>query len=187
MRVVMSGAASAAKPVREELEAAGHEVLAPAETVPGRNVQAYVQLPQLLPVVQDGSEKSLTARMGEFLAHGLLARFSEAAALLPHLADEATIVLVGGNTPVPGTAVDDQQARLALLRVLAHALRAEEAPRRLRVRVLPHATSPEQVVRTALGEAVDRQPASEPSAGEDAELSYEDWRTQVLGLATVEF
>lgn len=186
MRVLVSGAGSAVQPVRELLEKAGHEVR-PPDAVGGGELDAYVQLPQLLSVTT-GSGGSLTARMGSFLADGLLARFAEAADVLPHLAEAATVVLVGGNTPVPGTAVDDQQARLALLRVLAHALRAEEAPRKLRVRVLPHATSPDDVVRIALGEASQLpQPTADSSDGADTDLSYEDWRIQVLGLATVEF
>ena len=204
MLVVLTGAGAAAAPVQAELESAGVRVItvpdeagdaasvvssAIAARTAGQHVDAYVQLPKLLAVEQTPSGGSLVARMGQFLADGLLARFQMAAAVLPHLAEDASVVLVGGNTPVPGTAVDDQEARLALLRVLAHALRAEEAPRHLRVRVLPHGTATQTVAATALGreDAAQKPASAAPPGNSDVDMSYEDWRTQVLGLATVEF
>jgi len=84
--------------------------------------------------------------------------------------------------------VDDQEAQLALLRVLTHALRADQAARRLRVRVLDHAVSPQAIAQMALG-GDEPPPRSHQTVleDEDGELSYENWRTQVLGLATFEF
>jgi hypothetical protein len=205
MLVVLTGAGAAADPVRSQLESAGATVVTTPDDVGGAGADAvaaaigqvaagsvadaYVQLPTVLPIDGQIEGGSLVAQMGQFLADGLLARFRLAAAVLPHLREDATVVLVGGNTPVPGTAVDDQEARLALLRVLAHALRAEEAPRHLRVRVLPHATSPDVVARTAFGESAPEPPPQQgaPAGDSDVDLSYADWRTQVLGLATVEF
>jgi len=200
--VVLTGAGAAAAPVRSQLESAGATVVTVPDGVQqsqdvaealsggsGRSADAYIQLPTVLPVDGAPSGGSLVARMGQFLADGLLARFRLAAAVLPHLGEESAVVLVGGNTPVPGTAVDDQEARLALLRVLAHALRAEEAPARLRVRVLPHGTDPSVIAETALGRSAPepRPAATAPAGNSDVDLSYADWRTQVLGLATVEF
>jgi hypothetical protein len=201
--VVLTGAGAAAAPVRSQLESAGATVVTVPDAVQqsqdvaealtaagsGRSADAYIQLPTVLPVDGAPGGGSLVARMGQFLADGLLARFRLAAAVLPHLGEEATVILVGGNTPVPGTAVDDQEARLALLRVLGHALRAEEAPARLRVRVLAHGTDPGLIAEVALGRSTpEPQPAATAPAGNsDVDLSYADWRTQVLGLATVEF
>jgi hypothetical protein len=195
MLVLISGAEQVARPVQRALEQIGATVVdAGADTdggasgLAGRTADAYVQLPTLLPVAQQSAADSLVERVGRFLADGLLARFRSAAAVLPHLGERASVVLVAGNTPVPGTGVDDQAARGSLLRVLAHALRAEEAPRRLRVRVLGHDSSPEMIARCAAGEDVPRASASGPPAGNnDVDMSYADWRTEVLGLAQVEF
>jgi hypothetical protein len=75
-----------------------------------------------------------------------------------------------------------------LLRVLAHALRAEEAPQRLRVRVLEHGTDPATTARAATGEGEPRRREPDVPAGDsDVDISYVNWRTEVLGLASVEF
>jgi hypothetical protein len=194
MFVVVTGAESAAEAVRTALEKLGADVLlAPpasdlADRLGDRTVDAYVQLPTLLSVEGRGSEGSLVERIGGFLSEGLLMRFRAAASLLPHLGEESRVVLVAGNTPVPGTGVDDKAARSSLLRMLAHALRAEEAPRRLRVRVLEHDSGPDVIARTAAGEDGVRRPVGEAPAGDsDVDMSYTDWRTEVLGLASVEF
>jgi hypothetical protein len=210
MLVLVSGAEQAAQPVQAALEGLGATVV---HAVPGgshtdsdqgdagRKVDAYVQLPTLLAVDNRASTDSLVERVGSFLADGLLTRFRSAAAVLPQLSEEATVVLVAGNTPVPGTGVDDQAARGSMLRVLAHALRAEEAPRRLRVRVLDHGSSPDVIARCAAGEDVDksssasppssssaaRVPSGPPAGSSDVDMSYADWRTEVLGLASAEF
>lgn len=199
MLVLISGAEQAAGPVEAALEELGATVLrAEPHSDPDsrsdatRKLDAYVQLPTLLPVENQSSADSLVERVGRFLADGLLTRFRSAAAVLPQLSEDATVVLVAGNTPVPGTGVDDQAARGSMLRVLAHALRAEEAPRRLRVRVLDHGSSPDAIARCASGEDVVKSSstssASGPPAGSsDVDMSYADWRTEVLGLAHAEF
>jgi hypothetical protein len=199
MLVLVSGADRAVQPVQQALEQLGATVVrahaggsdAAADSdgdLAGRRADAYVQLPTLLSVENQSVPASLVDRVGRFLADGLLTRFRSAAAVLPHLTERASVVLVAGNTPVPGTGVDDQAARGSLLRVLAHALRAEEAPRRLRVRVLDHESSPDAIARCAAGEDVDRSASSGPPTGSsDVDMSYSDWRTEVLGLASVEF
>jgi hypothetical protein len=57
------------------------------------------------------------------------------------------------------------------------------------VRVLEHNSAPAAVARCATGEEVGRRsPSAEPPAGSsDVDMSYADWRTEVLGLAHVEF
>jgi hypothetical protein len=201
MLVLMSGAEQAAQPVQAALERMGATVVradsgSGSDSGSGRKVDAYVQLPTLLSVESQSSADSLVERVGRFLADGLLTRFRSAAAVLPQLSEDATVVLVAGNTPVPGTGVDDQAARSSMLRVLAHALRAEEAPRRLRVRVLEHGSSPDAIARCAAGEDVVKPSASAsasssasgpPAGSSDVDMSYADWRTEVLGLAHAEF
>jgi hypothetical protein len=196
--IVLTGAEAAVGPVASRLEGEGVEVVPVTDTqdvdrleraIGGRTVDGYVQLPSLLPVDSDGSRGSLVAQVGQFLADGLLARFYLADVVLAHLAAEATVVLVGGNTPVQGRAVDDQDARLSLLRVLGHAMRAASAESRLKVRVLAHGTDPGEVADVALGrrKPEPRPSAQAPAGDSDVDLSYADWRTQLLGLATVEF
>jgi hypothetical protein len=196
MLVLVSGAEQAAQPVQVALEGLGATVVradsaagvggTPADD--GPKVDAYVQLPTVLSVENQSSADSLVERIGRFLADGLLTRFRTAAAVLPRLSENASVVLVAGNTPVPGTGVDDATARGSMLGVLAHALRAEEAPRRLRVRVLGHGSSPDEIARCAAGEDVGRSSVSGPPAGSrDIDVSYADWRTEVLGLAHAEF
>jgi hypothetical protein len=194
MLVIVTGAEAAAGPVQAALESAGAEVLLtepgadPSEKLGGRAADAYVQLPTLLSVEVSADGGSLVERIGQFLSDGLLMRFRAAARVLPHLGEQSRVVLVAGNTPVPNTGVDDQAARTSLLRVLAHALRAEEAPQRLRVRVLEHGTDPATIARTATGEGEPRRDTfSAPAGDSDADTSYVNWRTEVLGLASVEF
>ncbi len=194
MLVLVTGAEAAAEPVRSALESLDADVLLvepgrdPSEALGGRAVDGYVQLPTLLPVAGRGGDGSLVERIGQFLSDGLLTRFRAAAHVLPHLGEQSRVVLVAGNTPVPGTGVDDQAARTSLLRVLAHALRAEEAPRRLTVRVLEHDSEPDEIARTAVGQGQPpRRTGGPPPGDSDVDLSYTDWRTEVLGLASVEF
>lgn len=188
MLVLMSGAELAAGPVQAALERAGTTVVRVGSDGPNQKADAYVQLPTLLSVDSQANDDSLVERVGRFLSDGLLTRFRSAATALPQLNEGATVVLVAGNTPVPGTGVDDQAARGSMLRVLAHALRAEQAPRRLRVRVLDHDSSPDVIARCAAGEDVVASSASGPPAGSsDVDMSYADWRTEVLGLAQIEF
>src|SRR3978361_692230 len=178
MLVILSGAEQAAQPVQRALEQIGATVIRAdlaagvGGGADGQKADAYVQLPTLLSVESQAVPDSLVERVGRFLADGLLTRFRSAAAVLPHLAERASVVIVAGNTPVPGTGVDDQAARGSLLRVLAHALRAEEAPRRLRVRVLGPDSTPEMIARCAAGEDFLQSSASGPPAGNnDVDMS----------------
>lgn len=153
-----------------------------AELEPG-SLSYYVQLP----VTIDVSGTTLVGRVRDFLQRGLLARFDAADAVLPALRDDATVVLVSGNTAVEGGSMpDDAAARFALLNVLAHAVRAEKAPGVVRVRMLPADTPATEVASVALQhDHPVRVPLVELPAGAD-ELSYEDWRVEVMGMATVQ-
>ena len=55
------------------------------------------------------------------------------------------MILVGGQTNIDVDAPDDREARVALMRVLAHALRAERAPERLTVRTVDHKWTADQI------------------------------------------
>jgi hypothetical protein len=153
-----------------------------ARLEPG-TLSCYVQLP----VYVDVSGATLVGRVRTFLQKGLLARFDAADAVLPALRDDATVVLVSGNTAVEGGSMpDDAAARFALLNVLAHAVRAEKAPGVVRVRMVEADTPPEQIAGVALrGEPVRRSAVAQVQQRE-AEMSYEDWRAEVMGLATVQ-
>ena len=147
------------------------------------SLAAYVQLP----ISVDVSEASVVGRVRAFLQRGLLARFDAAEALLPALRPEATVVLVSGNTASEGSSLpDDAAARFALLDVLAHALRADKAPGRLRVRVVQGDVPADDVAAVALRGAPAPRPGAPGLRGRESDLSYEDWRVEVMGMATVQ-
>ena len=146
-------------------------------------VDRYVQLGVTVPA--RGS--TAVRRVHNFLNDGLLERFAIVERVLPMLTDDASVLLVAGNLPAEASAPDDTAARLLLLRVLAHAIRADAAPRRIRVRVLSGDHTDEEIVQLAQSGAKD--PATEmPWLVDDgtSASSYADWRTQVLGMAQVE-
>lgn len=188
-RVLVSGGDERVREVADALRAAGAEVVAVddlarlREAVDGLDgrLQGYVQLPVSVPV--EGS--SVVERVHGFLEGGLLSRFDAARTVLPALDEDARVVLVTGNTTSGARELpDDRAARAALLDVLAHAVRADGGPS-VRVAVLDQRPAGE------LADAVLRAAPPEPAAVADlrrreVELSYDDWRTEVLGLATVE-
>ncbi|HMA47362.1 MAG TPA: hypothetical protein VKP11_09205 [Frankiaceae bacterium] len=146
------------------------------------SVDAYVQLPVYIKPEGD----TVVSRVHSFLEHGLIARFTAAETVVPLLSDQARVVLVGGNTPRDPSSPDDQPARLSLLQVLAHALRADKAPHPVRVHVVDHERSAEQVASIALTGGPAQGEALRELAQREPDMSYEDWRTEVLGLVTVE-
>ena len=116
----------------------------------------------------------------------MLSRFRAAATVLPALASDATVMLVGGQTNVDVDAPDDADARAAMLRVLAHALRAERAPERLTVRVADSSWTAEQIAAKITGtgpKGAGEQTADDAAIGK----AYADWRAEVVGMARVEF
>jgi hypothetical protein len=151
------------------------------EIVSGQTFDAYVQLP----VAMTPPEGSLVSKVEQFLTQGLLSRFRAAATVLPSLAPQATVILVGGQTNIDVDAPDDREARVALMRVLAHALRAERAPERLTVRTVDHSWTAEQIAARVTGQTPET-PA--PSGGDEGiGQAYADWRAEVVGLMRVEF
>ena len=121
-----------------------------------------------------------------FLQKGLLARFEAVDAVLPALREDATVVLVSGTTAIDGGGMpDDREARFALLNVLAHAIRAEKAPGIVRVRILGADTAA-AVAAVALTPERPRVRGMALVHAREAEMSYADWRIEVMGLATVQ-
>ena len=188
--VVVTGAAEPVAAVSAALRDAGALVTAVDDlgkldaAVAGiGSLDCYVQLP--VHVAARG--RAVTERVRNFLEDGLLARFTAASTILPALSDGGRVVLVGGNTPVEASAPDDQSARLALLDVLAHAIQADSSASRIGVRVLPHDESAEHIAAVALGGKLTREQALAELRAREPEMSFDDWRIEVMGLVNGEF
>lgn len=141
----------------------------------------YIQLPVSVYV----SGPTITGRVLTFLEEGIIGRYKSGEALLPYLKDDASIVLVAGNTALEASTPDDRQARMSLLHVLSHAMRADKPDNSLRVQVVHRSVGAEEIAAGALsGETIAETTASGPTI--DPGLAYDDWRTEVLGMATTE-
>jgi hypothetical protein len=191
---LITGSAGPAEQVAAALRDAGAQAMTVTDLdrlaeqlgslAPG-SLDCYIQLPVMLHPVGD----TVVARVRAFLDHGILTRFRLAEAVLPALADHGRVLLVRGHTPLDGAIPDDQAARKALLHVLAHAIRADKAPATVRVRVVSDELRPGDIARIALrGESTFRRPIrAYDLAAREEEKSYQDWRTEVMGLVNVEF
>jgi len=190
--VVVTGAAAQVAAVSTALREAGAEVIAVddlrqldaavAGISPG-SLDCYVQLP--VHVAARGH--AVIDRVRNFLEDGLLARFSAASTILPAMSEGGRVVLVGGHTPVEASAPDDQSARLALLDVLAHAIQADSSATRIGVRVLPHDEPAEHIADIALGGKPTRDQALAELRAREPEMSFDDWRVEVMGLVNGQF
>jgi hypothetical protein len=186
-RALVTGSVERAQAVADLFRQAGVASTAVSELdelvdVPGP-CDYYVQLPVTVSTKGD----SVVQRLHSFLIDGLLSRFAAVERVLPMLAPGATVVLVAGNSPAELSAPDDRLARLALLRVLAHATRADLAPDRARVRIVSAARTDREVVDYALSGSKDpdaelSHPADTPESGR----AYEDWRSGVMGLVGIQ-
>jgi hypothetical protein len=179
-----SSAADAVRPEHEEGSHVTHagidHGLDGTSPVP---VDCYVQLGFTVPARGD----TVVRRVRSFLSDGLLERFAIVERVLPQLADPATVLLVAGNESSEAAAPDDRAARLMILRVLAHAVRADLAPGRVRVRVIGGGRSDAELVQYAI--SGDKDPSTTPPGAPDEVrdgVAYQDWRTEVLGLFQVE-
>ena len=190
--IVVTGAAGQVAAVSEALRHRGAEVTGVDDLVkldaalaglsPG-SLDGYVQLPVHVAARGD----TVVERVRNFLQDGLLARFAAASTLLPTLSDGGRVVLVGGNTLVEASAPDDQNARLALLNVLAHAIQADKSGTRMDVRVLPHDELAEHIAAVALGGEPSREQTLAELLDREPPMSFEDWRIEVMGLVNGEF
>lgn len=187
--VLVTGGGERLTEVAEAIKATGAETTVVdsldrlGEAVSGQSFDAYVQLP----VAMTPRSGSLVGRVEQFLSEGLLSRFRAAETVLPVLHDASTVVLVGGQTNIDTEAPDDQQARTALMRVLAHALRAERAPGHLRVRTAGPEWSGADIAASLQGEAPSETRTAQTGDREAIGKAYADWRAEVLGLVRVEF
>jgi hypothetical protein len=178
--------------VSEALREAGAEVIAVddlarldstlAGIAPG-SLDGYVQLP----VHATARGTSVVERVRNFLEDGLLARFVVASTILPALSDKARVVLVGGNTLVEASAPDDQSARVALLGVLAHAIKADKSTTGVEVKVLSHEELAEDVAAVTLGAEPTREQNLADLLEREPKMSFDDWRIEVMGLVNGEF
>jgi hypothetical protein len=137
----------------------------------------YVQLPASFTVQGD----TAVMRVHHFFAEGVLARFPAVAAALPALVPDARVTFVTGVLPPDVSTEDDVAARSALVRVLAHAARAD-AGEGLRVISLGSGSTAKEIALTALG----RSPDVEALAARPADQSYEEWRIELLGMMWAE-
>lgn len=139
---------------------------------------SYVQLPATFRMHGD----TAIQRVHHFYAQGVLARFIALDAALPALVPAARITFVLGTLPPEAATSDDREARQALTRVLAQAARADTPDGHLTVRVLHAGAAPDEIAQVALG----LDPARHELIDRLGELSYADWRVELLGLAAVE-
>jgi hypothetical protein len=191
---LVTGSAGPAEQVAAALREAGVEVATVTDlnrlagqlrAFPPGSLDCYIQLPVVIRPTGD----TVVARVRAFLDDGIITRFRLAEAVLPVLSDEGRVLLVRGHTHIDGDIPDDQAARKSLLHVLAHAIRADKAPASVRVRVLSDELKPADIARIGLrGESASRRPIrSYDFAAREEEKSYQDWRTEVMGLVSVEF
>lgn len=185
---LLTGSADRTQRLSELLKDAGADAVvitdpAALSGVPdGESFDFYIQLP----VTIRAEGHTAVARVGSFLAAGLLARFSAVDRILPVLAPGATVVLVSGNTPEEMSLPDDQRSRLALLHLLAHATRAELATKHVEVKVVSSQRSDQEIVHYALGGDNGTHPHRNPRERASTATAYQDWRTEVMGLVGID-
>lgn len=184
MRTLITGSPDRVATLAKAFESAGDEPLALDHLGPDAgSIDRYVQLGTTVPA----RGETVVRRVQSFLSDGLLERFALAERVLPLLSDHATVLLVAGNLSSESSMPDDQAARLLMLRLLAHAVRADLAPGRVRVRVITGERTDDELVQFALRGGKDplvEVPA--PLSESDSTISYAEWRIEVLGLAQVE-
>jgi len=183
-RALVTGSGERVSAVAQLLAEAGHETctgVASGDLDGINGIAHYVQLPtQVRP-----NGTNLVGRVRSFLTDGLLGRYAVVERLLPAFTPGATIVLVSGNTPTEALLPDDEQSRLALMHVLAHAIRAELREQGVTVVVAAGSRPDEDLVSFALsgGEDPTVRLSDEPADAVTDEV-YQDWRTEMMGLRT---
>jgi hypothetical protein len=186
---LVTGAPARVDEVSAALEEAGYKVLQAPEPgdiaaacsgIEPKSLACYVQLPKETKV--EGS--SLIGRVRQFLAEGLLARFEQAATVIPYMADDGCVVLVAGNLPGAATP-DDRHARIDLLRVLARAILAECEGNDVRAVVVANDRSPADIAEIARrkGDETGKKAAEVAAIGD---MNYADWQREYLTLTTEE-
>lgn len=189
-KALVTGSPARVGDVAAALEEAGYSVLRVPEPgdvagaldgIEAGTLACYVQLPKETTV----DAPSLIGRVQQFLSAGLLARFDQAAAVVPYLAKDGCAVFVAGNLPGAATP-DDRHARIDLLRVLARAVLAECEGSDVRAVVVANDRSPAEIadIIQRRGDQAGRK-AAEVAALPD-ELNYADWQREYLSLTSEE-
>ena len=185
--VLVSGAQALVAEVAAALRTRGATVteVADLDDIPAvcraagdRVFDSYVQLPAAFQMRGD----TAIQRVHHFYAAGVLARFPALDAALPALTQDARVTFVLGQLPADAATADDREARRALTRVLGHAARADSPDRHLAIRVLDSGTPAGEIALVALGLGAARYDLDERLA----DLSYADWRVELLGLVALE-
>jgi hypothetical protein len=187
VRVLVSGAERHVGEVAAALRDRGADVteVADLDDVPAVCAAAgagafdsYIQLPATFQV----RGESAIRRVHHFYAEGVLARFTALDAAMPSLTPDARVTFVLGTLPSEAATADDREARRALTRVLGHAARADNPDGHLTLRILDAGATPAEIAQVALGLDPQRQELMERLA----DLSYADWRVELLGLAVMD-
>ena len=185
-KVLISGMAELATKVADELRSREVEAteVHDLDQIPQVCTEAgpdafdsYVQLPATFTVRGD----SAIRRVHHFYADGVLRRFTALASVLPTLTDRARVTFVLGHLPDDVSTNSDHQARQSLVEVLGHTARADAAGT-LDVRVLDHGATPQDIALVAVGQ----KPSHQELLSRLSDLSYQDWRVELMGLVSVE-
>ncbi|MGH9000058.1 MAG: hypothetical protein ACRDY7_11785 [Acidimicrobiia bacterium] len=185
-RSLVSGAKEQAEPVARSLEQAGlavsvattpDEVSSVTATLEPESLTCYVQLPFPAPTAGVSPVRLLAG----FLGAAVVDRCEAAALVVPFLRADATVVLVA-REDAPHGIPDDVGARLDLLRVLSRALAASCPSGEVKSVVAGADHSPEEIATLAAARGEDRQWLHSRVTALPAELSFSDWRSEVMGL-----
>ena len=188
-QALVTGSPARVDDVAAALEDAGYSVLRVPEPgdvadalsgVEHGTIDCYVQLPKETRV----DAPSLIGRVQQFLSAGLLARFDQAATVVPYLTKDGCVLLVAGNLPGAATP-DDRNARIDLLRVLARSVLAECEGADVRAVVVATDRSPADIADIARrrGDRSGKQAAEVAALGD---MNYADWQREYLSLTTEE-
>jgi hypothetical protein len=188
-RALVTGSAARVDDVAAALEAAGYSVVRVPEpgdvaeacaAIEPNSLACYVQLPKDTRV----DAPSLIGRVRQFLAEGLLARFEQAATVVPCLAKDGCVILVAGNLPGAATP-DDRCARIDLLRVLARSVLAECEGSDVRAVVVGTDRSPSDIADIARRRG-DRSGKQAEEVAALGDMNYADWQREYLSLTSEE-
>jgi hypothetical protein len=138
---------------------------------------AYVQLPAAFAVYG----ATAIERVHHFYAAGVLARFPALGAVLPCLTARGRVVFVLGQLPPEAASDDDRAARRSLTRVLAQAARADAQDGSVQVTWLDSSAAADEIAAAAIG-----APTTSTEPAQMSDRRYADWRTEMLGLVSVE-
>ena len=142
------------------------------------SVACYVQLPGNI----EARGNTVIERVRNFLVDGLISRFDAAELVAPALAPGAVALLIAGNHPEETEAPDNHPARLSLLNTLAACLMIERPGDDLRPVVLRSDRTDAEIAGFATNPDRERSTAFAELADRPADLSFDEWRQELLDL-----